>query len=170
MNWEKILRIVTYIWVISTITIVAHKLYTTSQVEVEPSPMVLVKTEYIEVMPEDDFMGYIGEFEVTAYCPCEKCCGEYGKNRETAYGKVVVNTASGAFAQEGITVAADPSVLPYGTKIYIEGLGVRVVQDCGGGVKGDRLDVYFNNHSDALEYGRQQRAVWTINEEVDLSN
>ena len=145
-------------------------------VEVPAEPEVVyvevpAEPTYIELVPESEFMSYIGDFDLTAYCPCEKCCGEWGKNRPVINNQKVVNTASGAFAWEGVTVAVDPQVIPYGTKLYIEGVGVRVAQDCGGAIKGNRIDIYYLNHEDAWRSGvnDRPRKVWVINEEVDLS-
>ncbi len=84
---------------------------------------------------------------VTAYCPCEKCCGRWSDGF-TASGKPV-DANGGAF------VAADRSV-PIGTLLTVEGYNqgrpVEVL-DRGGAIKGDRLDVFFPNHQDALEWG-----------------
>lgn len=79
---------------------------------------------------------YIGDFRLTGYCSCRKCCGPYGGT-----------TKSGAKPQEGVTIAADTRVLPLGTRVYIEGVGERVVQDIGGAVKGNKIDVYVSSHS-----------------------
>ena len=87
----------------------------------------------------------------TAYCPCVKCCG---KNDGI--------TASGEKAVQGVTVAADTKVLPFGTKIYIDGVGERIVQDSGGAIKGNRIDLYFSDHQSALNFGRQTREVFII--------
>ena len=135
-----------------------------------PAEPIYVEPTYIELVPESEFMSYIGDFDLTAYCPCEKCCGEWGKDRPVINYQKAVNTASGAFAWEGVTVAVDPQVIPYGTKLYIEGVGVRVAQDCGGAIKGNRIDVYYLNHEDAWGSGvnDRPRKVWVINEEVDL--
>ena len=135
-----------------------------------PAEPIYVEPTYIELVPESEFMSYIGDFDLTAYCPCEKCCGEWGKDRPVINYQKAVNTASGAFAWEGVTVAVDPQVIPYGTKLYIEGVGVRVAQDCGGAIKGNRIDVYYLNHEDAWVSGLNDRPrkVWVINEEVDL--
>lgn len=81
-------------------------------------------------------MEYVGVYKLTGYCPCYSCSEGYGSN-----------TASGARATEGVTVAADTRKLPLGTRIYIEGVGERVVQDVGGAIKGNKLDIYVNNHS-----------------------
>ena len=90
-------------------------------------------------------------YTITAYCPCVKCCG-----------KSDGITASGEKAVEGITVAMDKS-MPFGTKIYIDGVGERIVQDRGGAIKGNRIDLYFDSHEKALEFGRQTKQVTILN-------
>lgn len=87
-------------------------------------------------------------FTVTAYCPCEKCCGAYASGY----------TATGAKATQGVTVAADPAVLPIGTEIELDG-HTYAVQDTGGAIAGNRLDLYFDNHEDALRWGVQEKIV-----------
>lgn len=100
------------------------------------------------------------EVEATAYCPCEKCCGKWALNRPDG----VVYTASGAIAQEGVTIAADWSVFPVGTVLFIEGYGTRTVQDKGAAVKGNAIDVYFESHEEALVFGRQKVLVYIAEE------
>lgn len=94
----------------------------------------------------------------TAYCPCEKCCGVWAENRPNG----IVYTASGAIAQEGVTIAADWDVYPPGTVLYIEGLGEYTVQDRGGAIKGQKIDVYFESHEDALQFGRQELRIQVV--------
>lgn len=57
-----------------------------------------------------------------------------------------------------MTVAADPAVLPMGTKIELDG-HTYTVQDTGGAIAGYRLDLYFDSHEDALRWGVQEKTV-----------
>lgn len=59
----------------------------------------------------------------------------------------------------GRTIAVDPKIVPYGTSVEIEGVGVRVAEDCGGAIKGNRIDLLFETHEEALRFGRQTREV-----------
>ena len=79
----------------------------------------------------------------SAYCPCYRCCG-----------KCDGITATGTKATAGRTIAVDPKVIPYGTEVIING-NTYVAEDCGGAIKGNRIDVYFDTHAEALQFGRQ---------------
>lgn len=98
-----------------------------------------------------------GDFLCTAYCTerYEHICG-------TGTGI----TASGAPVEADVTVAADPDVFPFGTVLYIEDVGIRIVQDKGAGVQGKHLDVAVSgSHADALNWdGYGQHRVWVLNE------
>ena len=91
-------------------------------------------------------------FKATAYCPCEKCCGKWAKNRPNG----IVYTANGEVAKEGVTIAADWDVLPPGTEVEIKEIGIRKVQDRGGAIRGNRIDIYFETHEQALKFGIQE--------------
>lgn len=91
----------------------------------------------------------LGEFVITAYCPCEKCCGEYADGI----------TASGTVATEGRTCAVDPEVIPLGTEIEIDGVKY-IAEDVGGAIKGRRIDICFNDHRSALQYGVKCKEVY----------
>lgn len=82
-------------------------------------------------------------FTATAYCGCAKCCG-----------KSTGRTASGTMATQGRTVAM-PSSYKFGTKIEIQGMGNYVVEDRGGAIKGNRIDIFFSNHQSALNFGKK---------------
>jgi 3D (Asp-Asp-Asp) domain-containing protein len=88
--------------------------------------------------------------EVTAYCPCTKCCGENAQGITASGRDVSYNNSR--------FVAADTTVLPFHTKLVIPGYhsGATVeVIDRGGAIKGNKLDLYFPTHEEALEWGRQ---------------
>lgn len=72
-------------------------------------------------------------------------------------------TASGKRAQEGRTIAVDPRVIPLGTWVYIEGIGFRRAEDTGGAVKGNKIDVYYEDHQSAVNFGtKRSKAVYVI--------
>lgn len=103
----------------------------------------------------------LGEFRITAYCHCEQCCGNWAKNRPVDEdGSIMVFTASGDLAIEGVTIAADTSILPFGTEVIIDDVRY-IVHDRGRAIKDNRIDVYFENHQDALEFGVQYKEVFT---------
>lgn len=102
----------------------------------------------------------LGMFTVTAYCSCEKCCGKWSYNRPLdENGKPIVYTASGEIATEGITIAADTNVYPFGTELYINGHKY-IVQDRGSAIKGKKIDIYFDTHEKAVNWGKQKIEVF----------
>lgn len=90
----------------------------------------------------------LGEFKLTAYCSCEICCGKWANSRPNG----IVYGAIGEELKEGYSIAVDPNIIPYRTEVIINGKTYKA-QDCGGAIKGKRIDVYFKNHSDALNFG-----------------
>lgn len=102
----------------------------------------------------------LGTFKLTAYCSCEKCCGKWALNRpKDEQGNDIVIGASGEQLQQNFSVAVDPKYIPYGTYLNINGTKYRA-DDCGGAIKNNRIDIYFNNHQDALEFGVQYNEVF----------
>jgi len=58
--------------------------------------------------------------------------------------------------QDG-TIAADTRYYPFGTRMYVPGYGWGTVEDRGGAIKGiDRIDIFYNSHSEALQWGRKK--------------
>lgn len=88
---------------------------------------------------------YIGTYTITAYCSCSRCCG-----------KSDGITASGTHVKDGRTIACGS--LPIGTKVYIDGVGERTVEDRG--VHGKWIDLYMDSHSECLRFGLKKRKVY----------
>lgn len=64
-----------------------------------------------------------------------------------------LRTATGTTATAGRTIAVDPKVIPYGTKVYIEGYGYRIAEDCGG-FRGNHIDIFVNRISEIPRAGK----------------
>ena len=103
-----------------------------------------VEAETPDVIQEGEFLG---DFEITAYCGCQKC------------SKGNILTYSGTTPEEGHTISADLDVFPIGTRLVIDGT-VYTVEDTGSGVDGNHLDIYFDSHEKALDYVRQTEEVY----------
>lgn len=101
---------------------------------------------------------YIGTFEITYYTAGVESTGKYPGDPE--YGI----TASGTNVKEGQTVAADWSVLEPGSRIYIDGIGIRTVEDTGGLIQGQAIDVYVEDVETARQGGRHTADVWRVND------
>jgi 3D (Asp-Asp-Asp) domain-containing protein len=85
----------------------------------------------------------LGEYEVTAYA-----------------GDGI--TATGTVPRPYQTVAVDPQVIPYGTQLYLEGVGIVTAEDCGGAIKGEIIDLYLPSEGECVQWGRQERKVWRV--------
>ena len=100
----------------------------------------------------------MGEFKLTAYCPCAKCCGKWANGI----------TATGTTATEGRTIAVDPRVIPYGSSVTIyfaDGTGhTYTAEDCGGAIKENRIDVFFDDHETARAFGVRSAMVYVEEE------
>ena len=102
----------------------------------------------------------LGEFKLTAYCSCSICCGKWDNNRPVdENGNKIVYGAIGERLSEGYSIAVDPSVIPYRTEVIINGHTYKA-QDCGGAIKGNEIDIYFEDHNKALEFGVQYAEVF----------
>lgn len=89
-------------------------------------------------------------YKITAYCPCSKCCG-----------KATGRTASGTKATPGRTVAAS-SKYAFGTKLNIGG-HIYTVEDRGGAITENKIDIFVNSHSEALQWGVRYLPVSVVN-------
>ncbi len=86
-------------------------------------------------------------YVLTGYCPCAKCCGKWSD-------PINPHTASGTRPTSGHTIAADTRIFPFGTQISINGI-IYTVEDTGSAIKGNHFDIYFDNHQDAVNFGRR---------------
>lgn len=133
-----------------------------------PVAEVRVVESIREVPEEEPEYISLGEFKLTAYCSCEKCCGKWAKNRPVdEEGNEIVIGASGEVLEAGISIAVDKKVIPYGSTVLINGQEY-IAHDCGGAIKQNRIDVYFSDHQDALEFGVRYAEVFLMKEgEID---
>ncbi len=105
--------------------------------------------------------------ETTGYCSCGSCCSW----KRNWMGRPVVSagpdkgrpkrvgvTASGTRVHPGV-IAADTRVYPFGTIMHVPGYGMGVVEDIGGDIKGQHIDLYYRTHRQALKWGRVHRDV-----------
>ena len=93
----------------------------------------------------------LGVFKITHYCPCSICCGPYANGI----------TSTGVTATTNHTIAVDPSVIPYGSKVVINGQ-VYVAEDCGGAIKKNRIDIYVATHAEGEAKGTYNTEVYLI--------
>lgn len=102
---------------------------------------------------------FLGEFRLTAYCSDSCCCGVWANGY----------TATGTMATEGRTIAVDPGVIPYGTHVLLiwpDGTQHSyIAEDCGSGVNGNHIDVFFDSHQAARVFGVQSAMAYLEAEE-----
>lgn len=92
--------------------------------------------------------------EVTGYSPDARSCGIYADGKTATLHSVTTNDAR--------LVAADPTVLPYGSLVTVPGYdnqNIVPVLDCGGAIKGRKLDLLYHTHEQAVRWGRQRLLV-----------
>ena len=94
---------------------------------------------------------YLGNFRITHYCPCSICCGAYANGI----------TATGTVATAGRTIAVSPSEIPYGSKVMING-NIYIAEDCGSGINNHCIDIYVNDHQEALNKGVYYTDVYLV--------
>ena len=85
-----------------------------------------------------------------------------GEHVITFYTKTGNRTASGHYPRANYTVAVDKKRIPFGTKLYIEGIGYVTAHDTGSKIKGRRLDVFVNSRDEAVKKGIQKRNVYIV--------
>ena len=101
---------------------------------------------YVELTGSETLLG---EFTITGYCGCDTCSG--GHNL----------TYSGTIPKANHTLSADLTLLPIGSKVWIDGI-VYTVEDMGGNVNGNIVDIFYDNHEDAISHGTTTSEVYLI--------
>lgn len=101
----------------------------------------------------DSSLRPLGVFHITHYCQCSICCGPWANGI----------TATGVIATTNRTIAVDPTVIPYGSKVVINGQ-VYVAEDCGGAIKNNHIDIYMGSHEEALNSGVFDVEVYLLEE------
>lgn len=125
------------------------------EVKVEaPKEHIVPSTEPVvnDVVSTESNGTSLGQFKITAYCNCSKCCGKWAGGP----------TASGTMPTAGRTIAVDPKVIPLGTKVIING-HIYVAEDTGGAIKGNKIDMFFASHAEALAWGVKYKEVSLVN-------
>ena len=84
----------------------------------------------------------LGTFKIYAYCPCKICCGNNAQGI----------TKTGTQATQGRTIAVDPDVIPLGSIVIINGAEYSA-EDTGTGIDGKTIDMFFDSHQDAVNWG-----------------
>ena len=101
----------------------------------------------------DSTLRPLGVFHITHYCQCSICCGPWANGI----------TSTGVIATTNRTIAVDPTVIPYGSKVVINGQ-VYVAEDCGGAIKNNRIDIYMGSHAEAENSGVFDVEVYLLEE------
>ena len=116
-------------------------------VQVQSKSVITSRSSYTRT---SGISGQSGVYKVTAYCACVQCCG-----------KTDGITASGTQATANRTIAA-PSTFAFGTKVVINGI-TYTVEDRGGAIQGNRIDIYMDTHYEALQWGVRYVEVEVLN-------
>lgn len=148
------------------LTSCGQRITPTSEVtEIAPVEVVVVQDVVedvpTEVTPEVEPVvePEVVEYRVTAYCPCEKCCGEWAKDRPVNdNGEPIVYGAWWGKELTSNYSAASP--MAFGTKVDLEGFGVVEVQDRTADWVVEKhgeniIDIYMTDHDEAWNFGVQ---------------
>jgi 3D (Asp-Asp-Asp) domain-containing protein len=120
-----------------------------SEQNIEPVNNTVVEeisvTEETTITPVPEYVT-LKNVKLTAYC--NENYPHICNNGDSTY------TATGTRTTPGRTIAVDPSVIPYGSEVIING-HTYIAEDCGGSVKGNKIDICFPTHYEALQFGVQ---------------
>ena len=115
--------------------------------------------EALSILKNEEYnIAYLGEFTYTYYCD------ERGKPHICGSGQGI--TATGAPTEVGTTIAVDPTQIPLGSMVYVEGVGLRIAQDTGGAVKGAKIDILLPTHDECFEQTLTRGGVWIVSKKT----
>lgn len=139
-----------------------------SEQEVKETKVVASRGSYVrDTSPVPTEYEKVIQVKATAYCLCQKCCGKTPDS--PGYGR----TASGLKIVPGTgmkVIAVDTSVVPLGTKVFVEGLngagnyGYAVAADTGSAIKNNKIDLYMDTHEQALSWGVKYVNLYILSE------
>lgn len=147
LNSSMVLPIFVGVWVFIVFWL-GYFLAGSKPPEIEYITEYVTEYRYIyteEQQPEIEYTS-LGVFEVTAYC-CENYPHICNNGDATT-------TATGTTPTAGRTIAVDPSIIPLNTEVIING-HTYIAEDTGGNIKGNRIDIVFETHEEALNFGRR---------------
>ena len=146
-----------FIFILYSTAVISSLLFTSRELDTKKVvPIIIEEIQEetpieMDTIEEEPKQKYLGEYKITYYCACMKCCG-----------KTNGITASGEKVKAGVTIAA-PKEFPFGTKLLING-NTYIVQDRGGAIKNKRIDIYCETHEEALKNGVDYYDVYEITE------
>ena len=108
----------------------------------------ILQSELNALLEKQKIPVFIGYFEISHYDICYNCTGK--KPSDRGYGI----TATGTKATPNRTIAVDPTVIPYGTEVIIDGQ-TYIAEDTGGAIKGNRIDICVSSDAEAYKKGRR---------------
>lgn len=122
-------------------------------------PAAISYTKVCEEVNTEPELISLGEYTITHYCKenYPHICNDGDATR----------TATGTVPTAGRTIAIDPSVIPYGSEVVIDG-HTYIAEDCGGAIKGNRIDIVVDTHAEALQLGKYTTEVFVKGGEADV--
>ncbi len=126
------------------------------RIEASKEPVIEVDDE----IPEEPIVEETQTVEVNNNVSNEKYMGNF---RITFYSGDTI-TATGTVPKVGRTIAVDPKVIPYGSKVRVEGFGTFIAEDTGGVIKGNKIDIFLATNAECVDdaHGVKYRDVYII--------
>ena len=118
------------------------------------APAAPAATKEVQPKPQAKSQESGKTFNVVATAYTANCTGCSGT---TATG---INLKANPGAK---VISVDPNVIPLGSRVYVEGYGEAIAGDTGGAIKGNRIDIFMPDHTNAINFGRRTVSVTVLN-------